>query len=257
MRKNKRGAMELSVGAIVILLLAITFLSLGLVFIKGILGKMFSKFDEQISQEPEPPKPSSSHIITFSRNPIKSKEENVETIKISILNPSQEDWLNRQFIKTEGLCGKADGICFIDVKDTTGTCDTKDNAKDNDPDCDYLIFPKCDPEEKDEKSCLISNINDGTPSKGDLYCPMTPGTLPDADCKPKEGIDVYLKCDKRIMEKPFKRNTGSIKAGDFKTNVLLLRLKSKIPEGQYLCQLRAFAEDKEYMEDLVVRIENE
>lgn len=254
---NKKGAMELSVGAIVVLILAITFLSIGLIFVKGMLGKMFMRFDEQISQEPEPPVPTLSHYITLSRNPIKTKQDTAEVIKISILNPSEKDWINRQFIKTEGMCGKVDGVCFVDSGDTTGKCDTVDNSRDNDPDCDYLFFPKCDPEEKDGKSCLISNIDDGTPTKGELYCPMTLGTLPDADCAPKEGVEVYLNCDEKIMEKPFNRNIGSIKTGDYKTNILLLKLKSKIPDDQYLCQLRVFAEDKEYMEDLVARIENE
>jgi len=257
MHKNKRGAMELSISSIVILIIAITFLSLALVFVKGMLGKMFSRFDEQISQEPEPPKPTSSDQITLSRNPIKAKEDTVEVIKLSILNPSQKDWINREFIKTENLCGKADGICFIDEDEPTGTCNTQANAKDNDPDCDYFFFPKCDSEEKDEKSCLISNIDDGTPTKGDLYCPMIPGTLPDADCQPKEGVEIYLTCDKRIMEKPFKRTADTIKTNEYKTNILLLRLKEKIPDDQYLCQIRIFAEDEEYMEDLVVRIENE
>jgi len=258
MRKDKKGAMEISVGAIVVLILAITFLSLGLVFIKGILGKMFSKFDEQISQEPEPPAPTLSDSITLSRNPIKAKEGTVEAIKISILNPSQKDWVNRQFIKTENMCSKVDGVCFIDIEDTTETCDTKDNAKKNDPDCNYVFFPKCSPpEDKDDKSCLISNIDDRTLTKGDLYCPMEPGTLPDADCNPKEGVEIYLSCDEKVMEKPFKRNIGSIQTGEYKTNILLLRLKSHIPDDQYLCQIRIFAEDNEYLQDLVVRTENE
>lgn len=252
MRKNKRGAMELSVGAIVALILAITFLSLGLIFIKGMLGKMFSKFEEQISEEPEPPKPTASQIITLSRNPIKSKEGNVETIKISMLNPSLEDWLNRQFIKTEGLCGKADGICYIDAGDTTNACDTKSNAKDNDPDCRNAgMFGLSCGKDSEEDHCLISNL------EGDLYCPNFNEQSRDPDCNPKEGVGVYLTCDERIMEKPFRRDIGIIKKGEFKTNILLLRLKSRIPDGQYLCQLRVFAEDKEYMEDLVVRIENE
>src|SRR3989338_7944965 len=109
MHKSKKGAMEISVGAIVVLILAITFLSLGLVFIKGMLGKMFMRFDEQISQEPEPPKPTLSHHITLSRSPIKTTQDTAEVVKISVLNPSQENWINRQFIRTQNMCGKVDG----------------------------------------------------------------------------------------------------------------------------------------------------
>ena len=59
------------------------------------------------------------------------------------------------------------------------------------------------------------------------------------------------------MEKPFKRNVGTIETGDYKTPILLLKLKDKIIDDPYLCQIKIFAEDKEYSEDLVVRIENE
>src|SRR3989338_6051733 len=111
---DKKGAMELSVGAIVVLIIGITFLSIGLVFIKVMLGKTFMKFDEQISNEPEPQKPSLSHPITLSRNPIKSKEDTVEVLKISTMNPSKKDWINRQYTRANNMCGKADGICFID-----------------------------------------------------------------------------------------------------------------------------------------------
>lgn len=252
MRKNKKAAMELSIGAIVILILGITFLSISLVFIKGMMGKMFSRFEEQISQEPEPPKPTSSYYITFSRNPIKTKQENVEAIKISVLNPSQKDWINRQFIKTENMCGKVDGICFIDKDDTTGMCNTEGNTKKNDPDCTSGLFTEIDCKDNGKKSpCLMSNI------EGEMYCPGTTSDNSDPNCNPKEGVEIYLSCDAKLMEKPFKRSIGSIKTGDDKTNIVLLKLKSKIPNGQYLCQLRVFAEDKEYLEDLVVRVENE
>lgn len=252
MQKNKKGAMELSVGAIVALVLAITFLSLGLIFIKGMLGKMFSKFDEQISQEPEPPVPTTSHPITLSRNPIKAKQDTVEVIKVSILNPSQKDWSNREFIKTDNLCGKADRICLIDVEDTTERCNTESNAKNNDPDCKAAgMFGLSCKEDGKKDPCLISNI------QGELYCPNFNEESRDPDCNPKEGIDVYLTCDERMMEKPFERTIDGIDTNEYKTNILLLRLKEKIPNDQYLCQLRIFAEDSEYLEDLVVRIENE
>ena len=253
MKRNisKKGAMEISVGAIVVLILAITFLSLGLVFMKGMLGKMFSKFDEQISQEPDPPKPSLSKPITLSRNPIQATEGTVEVVKLSVLNPSGKDWTKREFIKTGDLCGKADGICFIDIEDTTEICNTESNAKRNDPDCTTGMFTGMDCKDNDEKSpCLISNI------EGEMYCPNFNAESRDPNCAPKEGAEIYLKCDEKAMGQPFTRKIDSIKSGNYKTNILLLRLNKNIPDDQYLCQIRIFAEDKEYMEDLVVKIEN-
>lgn len=256
---NKKGAMELSIGAIVVLVLAITFLSLGIVFMKTMLGKMFLRLDEQISQEPEPLKPTLSRFITLSRNPIKTKEGIVEVIKISILNPSDKDWVNRQFVRARGMCGKIDGICFIDTNDQTEKCNTENSAKKNDPDCETGLFTGMDCSENSKNSpCLISNIfEEDETGGGNLYCPKEPGKANDPNCNPKEGIEVYLICDEKIMEQAFRRNIGSIEKGNHKTNILLLRLRSNIPDGQYLCQIRLFAEDEEYMEDLVVRIENE
>lgn len=251
MRKGKKGAIELSVGAVVVLILAITFLSLGLLFIRGVLGKMFSKFDEQVSQEPEPPAPSLSNPITLSRNPVKTKEDTVEIVKVSILNPSKKDWKRREFLRKEGLCGKVDGICYIDKEDKTGKCDTEANAKVNDPDCRTGLLTGMDCGENSEKSpCLMSSLED-------LYCPAFTVSNLEPNCNPKEGVDVYLICDGRLMEKPFKRSIGSIEMGKYKTSILMLRLNKIVPEDQYLCQLKIFAEDNEYMADLIVRVENE
>ncbi len=238
MKQNKKGAMEISVGAIVILILAIAFLSLGLVFIKGVLGKMFMRFDEQISQEPEPPKPTLSRPITLSRNPIKTPQDEVQVLKINILNPSQDDWLNRQFTRTDNMCGKADGICFRE--------DGCNEA--NDPDCETGLFTGMSCDDNNKKSPCLMDITD---------CPCYTEDNCEPDCAPREGVDIYLTCPKEVMEEPFKRNIGIIKTGDYKTNILLLRLKSKVPDDQYLCQIRIFAEEKEYIEDLVVDVKNE
>jgi hypothetical protein len=250
MKRVKKGAMEISVGAIVILILAITFLSLGLVFTKGLVSKMFMRFDEQISEEPEPPKPTMTKPITLSRNPIQAQENTAEVIKISVMNPTQTDWNNRQFIKTDNLCGKADDICFIDKDDTTSTCDAS-SYEDKDPDCSTGFFTSMDCLENGEKSpCLISNL------AGDLYCPLINELSREPDCLPRKGVDIVVKCDDRIMEQPYKRTIDPIKKGDYITNIIILKLKKNIMEDQYLCQVRVFGENKEYLEDLVVRIDN-
>ena len=262
MRRNKRGSLELSVSTIVTLILALTMLSIGLVFVKGMLGKMFNKFEEQIAKEPEPPKPSMSEPLTLSRNPMKAMEDTTEVLKISMLNPTSNPWQNRRYIRTEGMCGKVDGICFIDVDDTTETCD-EDNYKENDPDCklpfltDMVTGMDCGNNSK-KSPCLISNIYENDEDGGgDMYCPRIPGQRSDPNCDPREGVDIYLNCDKRLMEKPFYRNIGSIQNGDHKTNMLLLRIEPEVNEDQYLCQIEVFAEDKEYTEDMVVKIKNE
>lgn len=253
MGKSKRGAIEISTESIIILILALIFLSMGLVFVRSMLSKIFTRFDEQISQEPEPPKPVLSRPISLSRNPIKAKEDTTEVLKVSIMNPTKKDWVNRQFINVPNLCARADSICFIDVNDNTEKCNTKSNAKKNDYDCRTGIFTGMDCTENSKKSpCLISNSNDE-----DMYCPYFTEENRDQNCMPKEGVEVYLSCDNSLMEEPFKRNIGSIKMNEFKTNILLMKMQKKVANGQYLCQVRVFGEENEYMEDLVVKIENE
>ena len=198
MRKiKKRGALEVSVSAIIIMILALTFLSLGLIFIKTMIGKLFNKFEEQISTEPEPPKPSYSKFITLSRNPIKTNDDTVEVIKISVLNPTIRNWGQRQFIKTETLCGNLDGICFIDTTDQTGKCNSMETAKQNDVDC-KVSTGKLECKDDGKKApCLISNL------EGDLYCPNPKNG--DPNCQPVEGVEIYFYCEKELMKEVFIR----------------------------------------------------
>ena len=47
--KTKKGAMSLSVTAIVVLIMAIVMLGLGLGFIRGMFGKVSVQFEEQVA----------------------------------------------------------------------------------------------------------------------------------------------------------------------------------------------------------------
>lgn len=93
-KMNKKGALELSVGAIVILILAIVMLGLGLGFIRGMFGKVSTQFEEQIAAEPEPPAPSSSDPITLSRENLIVHAGDPIALKVGIQNPSNLDWAN-------------------------------------------------------------------------------------------------------------------------------------------------------------------
>ncbi len=90
--KRKKAAMELSVTAIVILILAIVMLGLGLGFIRGMFSKVSTQFEEQIATEPEPALPSGSEPITLSRESIVTHAKDAEVLKVSLYNPTNEDW---------------------------------------------------------------------------------------------------------------------------------------------------------------------
>ncbi len=86
---SKKGAMELSVTAIVVLILAIVMLGLGLGFIRGMFGKVSSQLEQQIAAEPEPVVPSGSSPITLSRESMITHAGDKEVMKVSIFNPTE------------------------------------------------------------------------------------------------------------------------------------------------------------------------
>jgi hypothetical protein len=88
---NKKGALELSINAIVILIIAITMLGLALGFTRGMFGKASGQFDEMISTEAEPPTPSSSEPLTFSKEKIITEASKPVILKIGVYNPTGED----------------------------------------------------------------------------------------------------------------------------------------------------------------------
>lgn len=89
--KNKKGALELSVTAIVVLILAIVMLGLGLGFVRGMFGKTSTTFKEQVIAEPAPPKASLTTPITLSREVIITQPGEPVWIKAEILNPRSSD----------------------------------------------------------------------------------------------------------------------------------------------------------------------
>jgi hypothetical protein len=82
----KKGALELSVNAIVILILAIVMLGLGVTFIRNMFGKTSGQIEEMISSEPDPQQPYLSDPITVSREHIITTSGSTEVVKVSVFN---------------------------------------------------------------------------------------------------------------------------------------------------------------------------
>jgi len=89
--RNKKGALALSINAIVILIIAITMLGLALGFTRGMFGKISTQIEEKVSEEPEPPIPTVSDPITMSRESIVTTAGEDEIIKIGVYNPGCTD----------------------------------------------------------------------------------------------------------------------------------------------------------------------
>ena len=93
--KSKKGSLSLSVNAIVVLILAITMLGLGLGFINKMFGDISQQMEEKISQEAEPPTPSSRNPITLSRESLITNAGDAEVLKVGIHNPTDGEWTSQ------------------------------------------------------------------------------------------------------------------------------------------------------------------
>src|SRR3989338_9453323 len=89
---QKKGAIELSVTAIIVLILAIVMLGLGLGFIRGMFGKVSTQLEQQVAAEPEPAIPTGTIPITLSRESIVTNAGDKEVIKVGVFNPSDTVW---------------------------------------------------------------------------------------------------------------------------------------------------------------------
>ena len=106
----KKASLSLSVDAIVILILAIVMLGLGLGFIRGMFGKVSAQVEQQVSAEPEPHIPTSSNVITLSRESVITHVGDGEVMKVSVFNPANETWTS---MKPAVYCADSTGNNLI------------------------------------------------------------------------------------------------------------------------------------------------
>lgn len=84
--RHKKGSLNISVEAIIILIFAITMLGLGLGFIRGMFTNVTTQLEGQVSNEPEPSTPSAANQITLSRESIIASPGQQQVLKIGIYN---------------------------------------------------------------------------------------------------------------------------------------------------------------------------
>ena len=104
----KRGALSLSINAIVILIIAMTMLALALGFVKGMFGKATQNLDQLISAEPEPPTPTASEPITLSRETIIAHAGDTVILKVGVYNPTKDTWYDTEIEISN--CGPTDNV---------------------------------------------------------------------------------------------------------------------------------------------------
>ena len=115
---DKKGAIELSVTAIIVLIIAIVILGIILGFVKTMFGSVASQFEDMIIDEPDPPSATASNPITVSRSAITVQAQKPAILKIDIHNPSNFDWTSM-----DGIAENAKGIVPNISCSTSGVID--------------------------------------------------------------------------------------------------------------------------------------
>ena len=269
-RKNKllskKSAFQISVNAITILIIAIIFLSLGLLLIKSLFGESAIKFEEQLSKEPDPQPADAASLITLSREKIISSSGETEAIKANLYNPTAKDWIFRDAVILENedelFCGKNnDGICYLNPANLV--CDSIDDDKDcKIGDTHYTCYRNSRLGEGE--GCVIvagwnSNRKFGEDNAlcnlGDNTCDCGFDTVGekgavrignDPDCDPTEGIRLSIDCSEGLsLEKivPPKE----VASGSSNQFSALLNIGKKAQKGTYLCSIgiKGYVEDPE------------
>lgn len=101
--RNKKGALNLSINAIVVLIVAIVFLGLALSFTRGFLKKTSSKLESGIDTIDLTTPPSSENPITFD-DKLEIKIGKTKTFKIGFYNDDTQTAFNAspKFLKCSG-----------------------------------------------------------------------------------------------------------------------------------------------------------
>jgi len=222
---EKRGGFSITSNSIVIIILMTVILILGLSFIKGMFSKSTLSFEEKAIREPEPPVPTASEPIMLSREAVKTEPGGKEAIKISVYNPTGEDWIFRDYLQLDpdNPC-TSDNICY-----QSPTCT-------DDADCNTDPAPTCAP----DGECLIT------------FDPLVCRVGADVDCAPTEGVRLSIECGLDIRAET---NPKMVESGEYETFLALLTIKRETPPGKYLCKSTVIGEDiDEYSKDLTIEI---
>ena len=111
-RPGKKASLQLSINAIVILILAITILGLGLGFIKkqfGSVTKQFSAVSEQITEEMKQRVKESGELLAMSKTDFTLQRGKTEEFYVGIRNSDN----------TADLCYKLDWACIGEMGEDT------------------------------------------------------------------------------------------------------------------------------------------
>ncbi|HIH38804.1 hypothetical protein J4460_03430 [Candidatus Woesearchaeota archaeon] len=126
MRCSRKGSLSLSINAIVVLILAITMLSLGLTFMRGMFGKMSATTSTSIDAIEVTNPPTEDNPITTTPNKLELREGERAMIVVSVMNAKGADrWCKHETAPI------ASGLTVPTVATAAANCDKYDRYQIN------------------------------------------------------------------------------------------------------------------------------
>ncbi|MFH1642824.1 MAG: hypothetical protein ABIC04_08065 [Nanoarchaeota archaeon] len=233
---KKKAAMELSINAIVVIIIAVVMLALGLGFVRMIFGGATTKFASLIEQEADPQTPSTSNVMTISRSTLMTEPGAAEVIKIAAYNPTSADWTG--------------GSCSGDALGCSGFAVANDDKCRQQVGCRWnsnIVTPACEDnpivkpcaEFYDEVSCF-NQLTAVAPTSC-TWVAGTGGVRPIVECSNSAIVD----------NGNIEVNQKIIKQGDYATFDVLFSIEKDAPQSSStLC----YAKLLDYSIDFTIRV---
>jgi len=229
---SKKATLELSINAIVIIVIAITFLGLALVFVKNIFSSATDITKTLLSKEPEPATPTKDNPITSSRETITTRPGETVVIRFKILNPSDTDWVFKPDVDpTKVECGKSnDDACYIDS--SNDLC----KSLSQDTDCNPIGKSNCNTASYDGV-CYINPIDCQYPD--------------DMDCAPTPGVTLEITgCTFDVQSE-----INQIKIGEIVPYTGVMIIPKTQPKGTLVCRISIGGTGANIGKDIVFNVE--
>ena len=191
---------------------------------------------ELVATEQEPAKPTYDNPISLSRDNIVTSAGSTEVIKIKVLNPSGDDWIQRRELYTSNnmgdsdSCNVADRVCYV-----SDTCTVEDI------DCEGDTNRECDSSKPTDGVCFVGPGCD-IPDEGEF------------DCGPQDGVDIIVRCDNELRVNSVS-NPKKIMSGEVQDFTSIIEVRKGV-KGTYLCELEVFGEGiVDYNKDITIEVE--
>lgn len=113
-RINKKGALELSINAIVILILAITMLGLGLTFIRGIFKQISAKVDAAVDANELSNPPTRDNPLTAAPSVITMRTNDRAKVVLAFMNTLPNSQYCQLYVFSSGGARVSTGIIYND-----------------------------------------------------------------------------------------------------------------------------------------------